>query len=123
MTGHCDCCDKNDIELAGVFAGPGPISCAYCIPCAKAGVYPVWALVAYVYTLPWDDISEDFQKVIKRSCEHIGYSLEQFKADCVEANEKLDRYMQQEQAAEEQQRAYGDVSDSLLRRAVGGMKL
>lgn len=96
----CDVCEQpvKGGEYA-VLAGPGPISCCYCRRCAEAGVYPTWAIVAYTYTLDFDDISPEFMKVVVRSYEHVGKTLDDFRAEHAEAVKDMYRYFDEQREA------------------------
>ena len=78
----CDVCGKEG-EVFVASSAYGAISFAYCDDCLRNGREPYWAIVLYIACagrFP-DDISEEYQKDVRRQLELHGVSEEQFIQD------------------------------------------
>ena len=86
----CEVCNK-ETEVFVASSAYGPISFAYCKECLINGLEPYGAIVDYIAcagSFP-DDISEEYQKDVRRQLKLQGVSEEQFIKDFNEIKEIL----------------------------------
>lgn len=90
----CETCQKNN--AIGVAAVPGiPYSAAYCDTCLHANAHPWWVLIANqcAIDLPLGLTAQWWQQMVHDTCEHLGRTLEEFKAEVLEASIDEDEAM------------------------------
>lgn len=68
------------------------MSTARCQECINAGVEPLWGLVAYTYTMPWDDIAPEYQEHIRYCYTYFGKAIEDYHSDVEKAFKDMEDY-------------------------------
>jgi hypothetical protein len=82
----CETCQHNN--AIGVASVPGiPYSAAYCDDCLRANAHPWWLLVANQCAIgePFESAAPWWQQMVRDTCNHLGYTVEQFKDEVRQA--------------------------------------
>jgi len=122
-TPHCEVCGRFALYLLPgeridttrdrlrVASVPGvPYSAAYCEDCLGAGAHPYWILVANVAACGGiGHVHDGVIEMVKRTLDHLGKTMEEFKCDVEADIANLDSYMANDRASEE----LGKLDDDL----------
>ena len=87
---NCDCCNLH--QAWDVASMPYiPMSISYCIPCIKAGNYPLWALAANTAMIGGIEYAhENWRLMVLTSINYQGVSVEEFTLMVQKDMEELD---------------------------------
>ena len=94
---ECDVCGETAIGVAS--SRCGPMSFAYCKRCAEEGLEPWVAIVGLGFSVSWSEMADHAKKMVEKSCEFHGKTMEDYHAEVKRAERDYDDYCKQRQEA------------------------